>query len=407
MNKINFSLFHRIRVARIFFILSALYGLFLRFYKISDLIPATYKHVLEGHSHVAFLGWGFLAVISLIDYAFLNNYIVKSNYLKSLFVIMTISVFAMLISFPLQGYKFFSIFFLSIFLLSSYLYLFKVLQLLRHKNKVEDRFIKTGIYFYFLSGLAVWSIGIISASLGKGVVYHNTIYFYLHFLYNGFFVFTLFGLFFKYISNNRISVEKKGLSFFFYLNLIACIPAYFLSLLWTKMPNYVYVLGFIAGFLQLIALFSLFKILKKVYTIQKNTLIKNVILIVFISYFIKVIVQFLSVFTFIMQKAIQLKPYFIIGYLHLFTLGFMSMFIILLILLLPKVKLNKIGVYTLSLGIVLSELFLFLQGLLILNFKGLANIDFILFTVSSLMPIGILIIHFKHKNPFKINNLKR
>jgi hypothetical protein len=150
-----------------------------------------------------------------------------------------------------------------------------------------------------------------------------------------------------------------------------------------------------AGFLQLISLFYLFKIVRITIAQLKDKFTKFLLLFVMTSFFLKIIFQFLSVFPYFMQMALQLKPYFIIGYLHLFTLGFMSLFIILLLLLLPKVKLSIIGIKFIVLGVFLSELFLFLQGILLLFFSGIPHIDFLLFLVSALIPIGILIIHLK------------
>jgi len=395
IEKLNFS--NRIKIARIFFIFSALYGLFMRFYKITDFIPATYKHILEAHSHVAFLGWGFLAVITLVDYAFLENYANTSKFLKRLYLIMSLTILGMLISFPLQGYHFFSIFFLSVFLITSYLYLWKIWKLLQDKKDIATKFLKTGIHFYFLSSIAVWSIGVISVKLGKQLIYHNTIYFYLHFLYNGFFVFALFGLLYNYILKNKIRINQLYLLRFYQLTLLACIPAYSLSLLWTLMPKYVYVIGFIAGLLQLISLFYLFPIVKKTAQHLNKKFYKFLFLFVIVSFYIKTILQFLSVFPFFMQKALQLKPFFIIGYLHLFTLSFMSLFIILLLLILPKAKLSITGVKLIVIGVFLSEILLFLQGLMLLSFKGIPFIDILLFIVSAFIPIGILTIHFSRK----------
>ncbi len=395
LEKLSFK--NRIKTARIFFIFSALYGLLMRFYKISTIFPATYKHILEAHSHVAFLGWGFLAVITLIDFAFLKNSVDHSVFFKRLFVLMAISVLGMLISFPLQGYHFFSILFLSVFLVSSYLYLWKVLQSLENKKEIATKFLKSGIHFYFLSSIAVWTVGVIGAKLGKHILYYDAIYFYLHFLYNGFFVFALFSLFYRFIEINSITVNPKYVTRFYQFTLYACIPAYALSLLWIVMPNYVYIIGFVAGILQLISLVYLFFILRSVFPNIKSVFIKRLLWFVMISYFLKIILQFLSVFPSFMQLALRLKPYFIIGYLHLFTLGFMSAFIILLLLMLPKFRLSEIGIKTFVLGAFLSEFFLFLNGILLLSFNGIIKINELLFVVSILMPLGILIIHFSKK----------
>jgi hypothetical protein len=387
---------NRLKIALVFFIISAFYGLYLRLFHIVDL-PLIYKNTLQAHSHVTFLGWGFLAVISLISFTFESKKLLNSSYLNRLFFGLVFSLVGMLISFPLQGYKLFSIIFLSIFLLISYLYLFQILKALKPLSNYSSKFIKTGIFYYFLSSLAIWMIAIIAVKYGKTTLYHNAIYFYLHFLYNGFFVFALFGLIFKYFEDKQIAISQKHIKYFFYLTNLACIPAYALSLLWTKMPVFVYLIAFTAGFLQLISLYYLSKIR---WIIQKNMAsrqVKFMFSFFLISYFIKIVMQFFSVFPTIMEKALQLKSYFIIGYLHLFTLAFMSIFILFLWQLLVNIKLNKRGVNLLILGVFLSELFLFLQGVLSIYSVGINNISLILFLVSALMPIGLLFIYFNLK----------
>ncbi len=385
----------QLKIARIFFILAALFGLYIRLSVSVDFIPITYKNVVQAHSHIAFLGWGFLATISLIGFVFYPTILQNSKKLKQLFRLMTITLVGMLISFTIQGYKLFSIVLLVVFLVVSYVYLYQVLKNLKPIETIAVKFIRTGIFYYYLSSIAVWLLPLIILKTGKSDLYHNTIYFYLHFLYNGFFVFVLFGMLFKYLENKEIKNNNKYFKTFYYLTNIACIPAYTLSLLWSNMPSVVYYVAFVAALVQLVSLVYLFKIGNALFKKLNSKFIKNLSVFVLVSYCIKIIMQFLSVFPSIMKIALQLKSYFIIGYLHLFTLGFMSLFIILLILIHPKVKLSKTGISVLIIGIFLSELFLFLQGFLITYYKGITQINTILFIVSALMPIGLLIIHFK------------
>ncbi|HIP27317.1 MAG TPA: hypothetical protein EYG80_06665 [Flavobacteriaceae bacterium] len=394
MSEVKKLIASRINIARIFFIISALYGLSLRLYKIVDFIPVSYKNILQAHSHVTFLGWGFLAVISIVGLVFYPEKIKESIYLKRLFSIMTFTLFGMLISFPLQGYKVFSIAFLSVFLITSYLYLINMLNILKANRSVSAKYVKTGVYYYFISSLAIWLVAIITVKFGKIDLYYNTVYFYLHFLYNGFFVFVLFGLLIKHLEKKEISINKKAITNFYRFTNSSLIPAYALSLLWTDVPSYVYYIGFVAVFLQLISLYYLYSISKYFFKSIESKHIKAIAYFVMVSYFLKIILQFFSAFPQIFDVALQYKPYFIIGYLHLYTLGFMSMFIILLLKLHPKIELNKLGVNILMVGIFLSELFLFLQGALLYFFGvGINNIDLILFLVSILMPLGLIIIH--------------
>jgi len=395
MNAIHKNFQKQIKIARIFFVISAIYGLSLRLYKVTSFITIDYKRILQAHSHVTFLGWGFLAVISIIGIVYYPEKLKKSIYLKSLFYIMASMLVGMLISFPIQGYKLFSIVFLSVFLIVSYLYLIEVYKVLKEDKSYDSRFIKIGIFYYFLSSLAIWMIAIVTVKYGKTTLYYNSVYFYLHFLYNGFFVFTLFGLFIKYLKQQKIQVGDKQIKYFYLYTHIACVPAYTLSLLWANNSLVVNVFSVLSAALQLVTLLFLYRIVKSFFKQKKSRQVKWMGILIFGSYFLKIILQAVTVFPGMIKITLQLKPYFIVGYLHLFTLGFMSMLIFLLLILLVKVKLSKIGMYIFILGILLSEGLLFLQGGLFLIFKnGITNINLLLLFVSSLMPIGLLLIYF-------------
>ncbi len=384
----------RIKIARIFFIISALYGLTLRLFHIVD-IPIKYKNILHAHSHVTFLGWGFLAVVSIVGLLYYPKRILNSVYLKRLFLIMTITLFGMLVSFPIQGYKLFSIIFLSVFLITSYFYVFDILKQLRSNKEWSAKFIRTSVYYYYLSSIAIWAVAIISVKIGKTDLYHNTVYFYLHFLYNGFFVFALFGLLVKFIETQKIKINKKYIFNFYWLTNIAVVPAYILSLLWIEILNYLYIIAIIAALLQMVSLKYLFKMITVILDHINTKHIKQIFYFVMVSYFLKISLQLLSIYPEFFNIALKFKSYFIIGYLHLFTLGFMSMFIILLLKIHPKKNLSKLGINTLMIGIFFSELLLFINGFLLIYGLSIPNINILLFIVSSLMPLGLLIIHFK------------
>ncbi len=388
----------QVKIARVFFILSAFYGLSLRIYKHVDFIPFNYKNILEGHSHIAFLGWGFLAVISLLGKEYFPQKQNDSTRLKWFFRIMVYALFGLLVSFPLQGYQFFSILFLSIFLLTSYFYLFSILQELKNDKSIVTRFIKTGIFFYFLSSIAIWCVGIIVAKLGKHEIYYNTIYFYLHFLYNGFFVFTLLGLFFRYISK-KVSAEKlQILSPFYALTTLSCVLGYSLSMLWSNDYITIRFLAVFSALLQLISLLYLLKILKVVFSVQLLKQVKLILSFVFLAFILKVILQFLSVFPELFHHVLLFKSNYIIGYIHLFTLGFLSPMIFVLFSTNLKIQLDKIGIAFYFTGFILSEFILFGQGIASSHFKvTIPYYDFLLLGSSALLFIGLLLIYFRSK----------
>ncbi len=303
----------------------------------------------------------------------------------------------MLISFPLGGYKVFSIVLLAVFGLTSYVLSFRILKDLQGNN-TSAKLIRYGIYYYLLSSLATWFLAYVIVNQGKTDLYYNTVYFYLHFLYNGFFVFALFGLLFKIFETQQMIIsEKLQKSFFFFLN-IACIPAYTLSVLWSTDFLLFNIVGFVASVLQFVSLVFLFKILQQAFSqISWNFTSKWLLKFAVISYIIKIISQILSAFPYIVEKSLALKPFFIIGYLHLFTLGFLSVLLFLILDQLGKINLHKptskVGILLFLSGVFITEALLFLQGFLfLLQFSAIKNYSLILLIFSFLMVFGLLVV---------------
>ncbi|HEY9168627.1 MAG TPA: hypothetical protein VIN72_03990 [Lutibacter sp.] len=379
------------------FILSALYGLLMRwnFAFPTKFIP--YQNLLQSHSHVAFLGWGYIAAIGAIIYCFVSEENKQKKIYKTTLVILLVAISLMLISFPIGGYKVFSIVLLAVFGFTSYILSFRLLKDLQGNN-TATKLIRYGIYYYLLSSLATWFLAFIIVNQGKTDLYYNTIYFYLHFLYNGFFVFALFGLLFKIFENQQIVIsEKLKQHFFSYLN-IACIPAYALSVLWSTDVLLFNAVGFVASVLQLISLIFLLKIMRQAFTqIHWRFTSKLLLKFAIISYGLKIISQILSAFPYIVEKSLALKPFFIIGYLHLFTLGFLSVLLFLILGQLGKISLHKptskVGILIFLSGVFITESLLFLQGFLFLfQLNAIKNYSLILLIFSFLMLIGLLVV---------------
>lgn len=379
------------------FILSALYGLLIRFNFVFPIDSFRYKNFLQSHSHVAFLGWGYIATVGALMHNFLSVVQRKRSIYKITLIIIITSIILMLISFPLMGYKVFSIALLSVFGITSYVLSYQLLKDIKG-NSAAIKLVRFGIYYYLLSSLATWFLAGVLVTQGKTELYYNTVYFYLHFLYNGYFVFVLFGLLFKIFENKKVIISKQLQNVFFvYLN-IACIPAYALSILWSKVSVIFNVIGFAASILQLISLLFLIKIVQLVLKQLKwNTISKLLLKFGLITYCLKIVIQVLSSFPYFVEKSLALKPFLIIGYLHLFTLGFMSVFIFLILSELNKIRLNssisKIGVYTFLVGVLLTEFMLFFQGFLLLIQSSLINnYNLLLLLASIIIVIGLLLI---------------
>lgn len=396
---------HIFLIAFAFFIISAFIGLLIRYNFVVPSAAITYNNFLQAHSHIAFLGWGYLASIGAIITLFVPKDKRVTLVLKTSIISIIIAVFLMVFSFITSGYKVFSISLLTIFGVVSYVVSFALLKQLKN-NKTATNLIRFGIYYYLLSSLATWFLAFVIIKFGKTDVYYNTVYFYLHFLYNGFITFSLFGVFFKLIENQNLTCnENNKKKFYVFLN-IACLPTYCLSVLWSSQAIYLNIIGFIAAFFQLISLFYLIKIIFQLYRQLNWTFISKLLLqTVIVAYSLKVSIQLISAFPYIVKKSLALKPYFIIGYLHLFTLAFMSVFLMLILIQLHKIFIKsavaKVGIYLFLISVFVTEFFLFGQGLLLLTKNSpIVNYNFWLFSCSFFLFLGIFLIfiaQFQHQ----------
>ncbi len=286
----------------LFLLLAATAGALLRLQLFEPISLIPYKFLLHSHSHVALLGWVYNALFIAICYQFLLKADNHSKY-KKLFWATQITIFGMFFSFLFQGYALISITFSTLFLFASYVFVFLVLKDLKtHSNDsdVSVLFIKSSLIYLVVSSLGPWALGMIMATGNSDSIWYNlAIYFYLHFLYNGFVVFTLFGLLLKHLEiNTDQNIRRTTYKIFLLMN-VAVVPAYLLSTLYLKPPLFVYFIAGIAALLQLVALGYFLQIITNGWKQIKSRIssaMKFLLLMIFLSYILKVWMQLLSAF---------------------------------------------------------------------------------------------------------------
>ena len=157
-------------VALFYFILAASIGFILRFFTISP-IDVPYKYLVHTHSHIALLGWVYLALTSLIYGVYLNKASQIKRY-KRIFWFTQLTLVGMLVSFPIQGYALFSIIFSTLFLLVSYWFFGFFLRYSdpELRNTPAYRCIRTALWYMVISSIGPWVLGIIMNTLG-GYIY--------------------------------------------------------------------------------------------------------------------------------------------------------------------------------------------------------------------------------------------
>jgi hypothetical protein len=393
-----------LKVALLNFLVIALLGLFLRWFMVAPPAGFNYKYLLHAHSHVALLGWLFSAFLVALLRAYLPEEVrQKKSYLWQ-FWLAQASVLGMLLSFPVQGYAPVSITFSTAHILISYWFIYQFLadarqvRLIASDHQASFRFIKAALFFLAFSSLGPWSLGPVMAGGGSGSqLYYNAIYFYLHFQYNGWLSFAALGLLFWLLENNPIPFSRPQALTVFRLFFGSCLLGFLLSVLWIKPPAIVYYLAGGAALVQAAGLFLLLRLLYR-HRADLSGLFRGWSRLLFslslAALLLKVVMQLASAIPFMADLAFSIRN-FIIGYLHLVLIGFISFFLFAYFIrrgqLNASRRRSRWGLGLFICGFFLSEGLLFLQGLFFWTGWGLLPDYFrLLFWVSTLMPAGLI-----------------
>ena len=369
-----------------FFVL-ALVGLLLRAYPIFQLSFLSYKYLLHAHSHFAFGGW-ITPVLMFLILKFFPELQTASAYRhwRNSIVLMLTGAYGMLLSFPFQGYGAVSIIFSTLSIGAGSYAAVLSWSIIRRPKTISQSFLIASFLYFFLAALGPFATGplIVMGKAGTPI-YFNAIYFYLHFQYNGFFSFVLFAVLYKMIEARGSA--HNGRKVFWILNL-SCLPAYFLSVLWTKPAFIFYLLGGAAAAVQLAAVILLLKDLTGFG--WKHNIQGWLLRLSIIAFVAKCIFQLASAFPAIANLAYQNRN-FIIAYLHLVLIGFISLFVFGVIVESWK-RIMRVGVFIFLLGFVTTELLLVLQAAGFIQFLSPMVYLRLLFGFSSLFPISLLIV---------------
>jgi hypothetical protein len=380
------------------FVIVSFAGVLLR-YKIAFRLPLiNYEYLLNAHSHFAFAGWISMALFTAFVYILPENRAtVKKSYLYQ-FNLAQIANFGMLFSFLFGGYGTVSISFSIISILFSYWFAWQYWKDLGKSNValLVKYFARAALSFFVISSAGLLMLGyIIANKIFDSNLYHNAVYLFLHFQYNGWFTFGILTIFFQMLYSKKIQFNEKKGFLVFKLLATACLPAYCLSLLWTNPPVWIYILAALAGFVQLtgaLLLFQLIYSLRKRLIEELKDLAKVFMLLSLMAFCIKFILQALSAIPVLSHYATGIRSV-IIGYLHLVLLGFISFFLFGFFL---KEKLFRpvTGFRTVSLilfitGVLANEIFLLIQGLSSLVHPGWGSSGIFLLGVSLLILLGL------------------
>lgn len=394
MNKafwLKFSVFN--------FFLAAVLGVIMR-YKIVYSFPfLDQKHLQEAHSHFAFYAWITNAIyVLVVIYLSKMNPDLKLTKYKALLTANIISSFGMLAAFIYGGYFSVSVFFSTTALLVSFVFAFLFYaDSLKFQDQSKPWFL-AGLFFAVISSLGVFNLGYMSATNSTTQnMFLASEYYYLHFQYNGFFIFSCIGLLLYSLKEIGSPISEKKNKLLFWLMFMGCLIGFGLSILWFKMPIYVFTLIAIATIGQTIGAIMLFAFVKKSWTqIPANWLPMQRFILLFagFAFAVKIALQLGSNIPAVNQFAFGFRN-IVIAYLHLVLLMCIAMFLINQILatrLFSNTKPLSLGLKLLLLGIFLNEAVLGLMGIFSITYNAVPYANHALFYISLLMMVALLVI---------------
>jgi hypothetical protein len=385
--------------------LVALLGTLLR-YKIGFPFPAMeFKNLLHSHSHFAFAGWITHTIMVLMIYFLQQN--AKSVQLTkySWYLIANLfTAYGMMVAFVIQSYAFWSILFstLSIFVSYGFSYAYyKDLKTIDHKPIVKKWF-SGAVFFLVLSSIGTFGLAYMTATKNIVQSYQlGSIYFYLHFQYNGWFFFACMGLLLNSLKlgTEQTKVFSKVYPWFF----ASCLVGYFLSILWVDLPSWVIAIAISFAVIQL-----LIWIMMLVSMVRNNNnmlqdkplFLKNILRFVALCATLKFVLQLLSTVPSLSSLAFGFRT-IAIGYLHLVLLAVISLYLLYYIYSNKFMPLNRVikwGLISFAIGVFLNELALAIQGLTAFGIFLILKINQTLFGIALLLCISIAFVAFSPKS---------
>ncbi len=371
----------------LFFCLAALFGLILRL-AFSINLPdwISFPNIRHAHSHVALLGWLFAGYFLTITHAFSWQW----DAFYRLFLGLQLTVAGMALTFPVTGYAAISIAVSGIHIVLSYVMIWRLWRASTQlkSGAVSKYFLRASLVFLFLASLGVWSLGPLIMSSWKGTaVYYGAIQWYLHFMFNGWMIFALIAIAYRYLEKKEISYHVGYAKRAFGTLTLSTLLTFALAITWSTPLDLIFYINSLGVILQLFALFLLwFSVRHLAKQVLSNLPAQGRVLfkISIIALVLKIIIQTAVVFPFIAKISYTIK-HFTVGFIHLLMLGCLSAFILAYIRSELNYRFNQKAALLFIAAIVATEILLFGQGLLLWLGKGFISLYYHSMTIFSLL----------------------
>ena len=381
------------------FCVVALLGVIMR-YKIQYSFPfLDQKHLQEAHSHFAFYGW-----ITNVLYVLIVNYISKVNPLvqlkkyEYLIMINLAASFAMLGAFMYGGYFWASIAASTAALLTSFVFCYFFVKDARKIQDVSKIWFLAGLFFAVISSVGVFNLAYMMSSKNISQdIYLASEYYFLHFQYNGFFIFSCIGLLLYSLKEAGSPISERNNRLMFWLMFFGCLVGVGLSVLWMKLPVFIFALIVLTTIGQTASAVMLFGFVRKSWTnlvLKWSPMQRFVLIYVGFAFAVKIALQLGSNIPALNQFAFGFRNV-VIAYLHLVLLMCIATFLVNQILATNFFTISKtllLGLKLFLLGIFLNELLLGLMGIFSIKYISIPYANHFLLYISLLIFVALLII---------------
>lgn len=350
-------------------VIVALAGFTMRMMPLLSIPGLNYEYLLHAHSHLAFLGWVYNALFIGLVWAFIPHDKKLLSKYNTLFWITQAITVIMFIAFLIDGYQIPAIVTLAAHTSVSY---FFIVYFLADSKKMaaglSGLMMKAALLCLLLSSLGPFAIPIIKANSMNPDHIKMAVNFYLHFQYNGWFVFGILAILFKHFPENvTTSPQLKWSSA---LLLAGIIPSYFLSIQWMGLPSWISYTAGLAGLMQFIgALFFGLQLWRSRQDWQNlfSAGMDKWVLFGVLVFVIKYLFLILSIFP-VMYEMVFHSRNIMIAYLHWHFLGFVTLLLLIIFTrsewLSFHVRMFHIGIGIFITGFLLQEIYLFTQPVL-------------------------------------------
>lgn len=386
-------------VCLINFLIAAVMGLMLRYVFVLPLhefikpVSLQFRDLMHAHSHGAMLGWVYLMLYVLIVHHFIPE---KKPIYNRLFWITEIAVLGMFFSFPFQGYAAISISFSTLHIICSYYFIRLIWKNHQVASKPIQLLLKASLVFMFVSTMGIWLLGPAAAMLGiHSAFFQISIQFFLHYQFNGWFLFAVLALFLRQFPIDNLQYFKR----FFSTLIGATLLTFALPVNWFAPHPTLPWINSVGVILQLVAGYYFIQLVRPHWSAfwkKSLPLTKWAYGIALISFILKIVLQSSSMIPEVSRMAFQYHN-FVIGFIHLVMLGlitgFLFAFLLETTLLSLKNRILSLGIYSFTVGFVATEFILLIQGLFYyLGLGIIPNYYMLLFLFSILLPLGVLLI---------------